>query len=427
MESAPAEGRWLNRTVLGVGTASFFSDLSHEIATAVLPLLVAGIGAQAAAPGAPAALLGAIEGIADAASGAAKLWAGWWSDRLKRRKPIAILGYAITAIFTALLGAAGRAWEAVAARALAWTGRGIRTPARNALLASGVPAAHFGKAFGFERAMDTAGAVVGPFLAASLVAVLPPRVLVGWTILPGLLAAAALLFLVREAPLPAGPRRPFLGALAALPRPYRGYLLAVGLFGLGDFSHTLLILRAIEVLTPSLGRRGAAASAMTLYGLHNLAGAVLAIAFGAAGDRFGRRRTLAAAYLLGPLMIVLLILPVSGGVARGGLLLTAVFLVGGALLAAEDALESAAAAEALPPDQRGTGFGALAAVNSAGDLISSLVLGILWRAVGPDAAFAAALVPMIAGVLCMRARGARRPGAPGGRSGPERARGPALE
>jgi MFS family permease len=211
-------------------------------------------------------------------------------------------------------------------------------------------------------------------------------------------------FLVREVPHSPGASRPFLGALAALPPAYRRYLLAVGLFGLGDFSHTLLILRAMEILTPSLGARGAAASAMGLYGLHNAAGALLALPFGAAGDRLGRRRTLALAYLLGPVMILLLILPASGGGARGGLVLTAVFLVGGALLAAEDALESAAAAEDLPPDLRGTGFGALAAINSAGDLVSSLVLGILWKAIGPSAAFALALVPMLAGAAFLGSR-----------------------
>ncbi len=387
-------GRWLNGTVLGVGTASFLSDAAHEAATAVLPLLAARLGP-------PGLVLGAVEGIADAASGAAKLWSGWFSDRLARRKPLAVVGYVVTAVFTASLGAAGRAWQMAAARALAWSGRGIRTPARNALLAGGVPAAHYGKAFGFERMMDTAGAVAGPFAAAGLIVVMSPRALVAWTLLPGLLAAVAMAFLVRETPRPVISPRPFLGALASLPPPYLRFLLAVGLFGLGDFAHTLLILRAIEILTPALGARAAAASAMTLYGLHNVAGALLALAFGAAGDRYGRLRMLATSYGLGPVMILLLIALGPGTGARGGLLLTAVFLVGGALLAAEDALESAAAAEALPEEQRGTGFGLLAAVNSAGDLVSSLAAGLLWKAAGPRVAFGLALLPMLAGVLLL--------------------------
>src|SRR5437899_3908952 len=243
MADGGSGGRWLNRTVLGAGTASFWSDVAHEMATAVLPLVAAGLGP-------PALVLGAAEGIADAMSGAAKLLSGWWSDRLARRKPLAVAGYVVTAISTALLGAAGRAWEMAAARSAAWIGRGVRTPARNALLAGGVPAAHFGKAFGFERSMDTAGAVVGPFLAAALIGAMPVRALLSWTLLPGLLAAAAMAFLVRETPRQAAPPGPLLGSLAALPPPFRRYLLAVGLFGMGDFAHSLLILRAIEILTP---------------------------------------------------------------------------------------------------------------------------------------------------------------------------------
>ncbi len=397
----PREGRWLNRTVLGVGTASFFSDVAHEIATSVLPLLTAHFGS-------PALALGAIEGIADAASGAAKLWSGWWSDRLKFRKPLAVAGYILTAIFTALLGVSGRLWQAVMARSIAWIGRGLRTPVRNALLADGVPTAHYGKAFGLERAMDTAGAVVAPFAAAALVLVIPPGRLVLWTVVPGLLAAAAIGLLVREKPRPATPRRSFLGSVALLPAPFRSFLIAIGLFGLGDFAHTLLLLRAIELLTPKLGARGAAAAAMTLYGLHNITGALLAVVFGALGDRFGRLRTLALSYLLGPAMLALLILPPARPGAGPGLLLISVFVLGGALLAAEESLEGAAAAELLPADLRGFGFGALAAINSAGDLISSLAVGALWKIGGPAVAFGAPLVPMAAGVLVLGLAAFRR-------------------
>ena len=173
--------RWLNRTVLGIGAASFFSDVAHETATALLPILAGGTMA-------PAAILGAVEGISDAASGAAKLGAGVWTDRLLRLKPLAVGGYLVSAVAGASLGAASHAWQIIAARAVAWTGRGVRTPARGALLAGGVPAAHFGKAFGLERGMDTLGAVVGPLLAAALIPFLPVHTLLWWTLLPGLAA-----------------------------------------------------------------------------------------------------------------------------------------------------------------------------------------------------------------------------------------------
>ncbi len=407
MSERPRPRGWLNRTVLGIGATSFLSDVAHEAATVVLPLVAAGLGS-------PSLVLGTVEGVADAASGVAKLWSGWWSDRLKRRKPLAVAGYVMTALFTASLAVCFRAWQAVAARSLAWIGRGIRSPARSALLADDTDPAHYGKAFGFERAMDTAGAVAGPLLAAGLMTYLSPRALLSWTLVPGLMAAAAMAFLVREKPREPAPPVPFAGAFGALPRAYRPYLLAVGLFGMGDFAHTLLILRAIEILSPILGPAPAAAAAMTLYALHNVAGAVSAFVFGILGDRYGHRRTLALAYLFGPLMVVLLILAPTGG-GRAVILLAASFLAGGALLAAEDALESAAAAELLPGAQRGTGFGLLAAVNSAGDLVSSLGVGILWTALGPGGAFAAALLPMLAGAVLMGVPAFSSPGRPGTR------------
>jgi len=382
---------WLNRTVLGVGTASFFSDVSHETATSLLPLLATELGS-------PAAFMGAVEGFSDAASGAAKIWSGWITDRLQRRKPLALIGYLVSAVAGAALGGAWRLWEAVAARSLAWAGRGIRTPPRNALLSEDVAPAHFGKAFGLERALDTLGAVAGPLAAAALLVWLPFRSLLWLTIVPGLIAALAMALLVRERPRIPTPSLRFLGALASLPRPYRIFLAAVGLFGLGDFAHSMLILRSIETLTPSLGSQAASVAGIGLYGLHNLFGAALALGFGAAADRLGRLRMLAVAYLLGPAMLGLLLLPAPRGAAAGALLMAAVFLTAGAMRAGESALESAAAAQLLPEGRRGMGFGVLAAVNSFGDLVSSLSVGLLWQHVGPAAAFGSALAPMLAGV-----------------------------
>jgi len=387
--------RWLNRTVLGIGTASFLSDVSHETATSLLPLLVGELGN-------PAALLGAIEGLSDAASGGAKLWAGWASDRQSRRKPMAVIGYAISAIAGATLGAATRPWHAVVSRTTAWVGRGVRTPARGALLAGDVDPAHYGKAYGFERALDTLGAVVGPMSAALLVGLLPFRTLMWATLAPGLMAACAMAFLVRERPREAVSRAPFLAALTGLRSPYRRYLVAVGVFGAGDFAHSMLILYATAVLTPGLGTAAAAGTAIMLYGLHNAAGAILAFVFGAAGDRFGRRRALRLAYLCGAGMVTLLLVPPPGRPAADTLLLAAAFILAGAMRAGESALESAIAAELLAESERGTGFGALAAVNSLGDLVSSLLVGLVWSVAGPQAAFCAALLPMLAGAWLLK-------------------------
>src|SRR5215510_7773710 len=124
--------RWLNRTVLGIGLASLFSDWSHEIATTVMPTFLAVLGASAAA------WLGAIEGISDGLASFAKMASGFYTDKLQRRKPIAVLGYVVTALGTASFGLATAAWHVLIARASAWLGRGVRTPVKKALLAAAV-------------------------------------------------------------------------------------------------------------------------------------------------------------------------------------------------------------------------------------------------------------------------------------------------
>src|SRR6266852_4038371 len=152
---------WLNRTVLGIGLASLFSDWSHEMATTVMPTLLATMGAAAA-------WLGIIEGVSDGLSSFAKMGSGYFTDQMRRRKPIAVVGYLVTATGTACIGLATQAWHILLCRAGAWLGRGVRTPARKALLAAAVTPETYGRAFGLERAMDTCGAIVGPATATML-------------------------------------------------------------------------------------------------------------------------------------------------------------------------------------------------------------------------------------------------------------------
>src|SRR5271157_780704 len=147
--------RWLNRTVLGIGLASLFSDWSHEMATTVMPAFLATMGAAAA-------WLGLIEGVSDGLSSFAKMGSGFYTDKLQRRKPIAVIGYLVTALGTASFALATAAWHVLLGRSLAWLGRGVRTPVRKALLAGSVTRETIGRAFGFERMMDTIGAIIGP-------------------------------------------------------------------------------------------------------------------------------------------------------------------------------------------------------------------------------------------------------------------------
>src|SRR5271170_7632041 len=156
---------WLNRTVFGIGLASPFSDWAHETATTILPAFLASMGAAAA-------WLGLIEGFADGLASFTKMASGFYTDKFQRRKPIAVVGYLVTALGTASFGLATAAWHILISRSLAWLGRGVRTPVRKALLAAAVTKETYGRAFGFERMMDTIGAIVGPVTAFILLGAL---------------------------------------------------------------------------------------------------------------------------------------------------------------------------------------------------------------------------------------------------------------
>lgn len=178
LKSADESRGWLSRGVASVGLASFFSDSGHEIATAILPSFVTAV--LRSTPGA----LGVIEGISDALTGVAKLIGGPLANDPRRRGEMARGGYLVTAAATGAIGLCGAVWQVGVLRATAWAARGIRSPARDSLLASLAPAAAYGRAFGLERAGDNMGAVAGPLLASALVAALGIRPAIYFAVIP---------------------------------------------------------------------------------------------------------------------------------------------------------------------------------------------------------------------------------------------------
>jgi MFS family permease len=384
---------WLNRSVLGIALASLFSDWSHEIATAVLPAFLGSLGAGAA-------WLGIIEGVSDGLSSFARLGSGFYADSLPRRKPIAFTGYLVTTVATASFGLATAAGHVLIARAAAWLGRGIRTPVRKALLAAAVDRSMYGRAFGFERAMDTLGAIVGPLTALGLLAVLPGnyRTVFGVTLLPGLMAAGLIGFVVQEKARAPVPHASFSERLRSLPAVYRRFLTAVGIFGLCAFAHTLLILLATQRLTPSMGAAAAASAAVALYVLHNVFYAGFSYLGGLLADHFPKNLLLSGGYALAGLMALgIVFLP--PGIAS----LALVFVLGGVQIAIEETLEDSFCAELVEPAQHGMAFGVLATVNGVGDFLSSAVVGLLWSAFGATVAFGySALLFIIGAVLVAR-------------------------
>lgn len=381
--------RWLNRTVLGIGLASLFSDWSHEIATAVMPAFLATMGAAAA-------WLGIIEGVSDGLSSFAKMASGYYTDRLRRRKPIAVAGYLVTALGTAAFGLATSAWHVLLARAFAWFGRGVRTPVRKALLAGSVTKETYGRAFGFERMMDTLGAIIGPASAFFLLQAVNHHypTLFALTLIPGLLAAGLIAFAVKEKERKPVPHISFGERLRMLPPRFRKFLVAVGLFGAGDFAHTLLILLATQKLTPELGATKAASIAVALYVLHNVFYAGFAVVAGWLADRFPKNVVLATGYALAAAMaLAIIFLPLTVWT------LGAIFVLGGIYVAMEETLEDSFCAELVGEEHHGMAFGTLATVNGVGDFLSSIVVGALWTAFGTSVAFGYSAVLFAAGAL----------------------------
>jgi MFS family permease len=386
----PKKNRWLTSTVFGIGMASLFSDLSHETVTSVLPALLASMGVAAAA-------LGTIEGVADGLSSVAKLYGGWWTDRLERRKPLCAAGYGVMALATGIIAAA-TVWPMILiGRGLAWVARGLRTPARKALLAEAVTPETYGRAFGFERTMDTLGAVVAPLAALGLLSLgLTHRQVLWISVIPALLAVAAIVFLVKETADRTPSPHPFLASLRGLPKRFTRFLAGVGLFGAGDFAHSLMILYAVTALTPKFGAAGAATASVGLYALHNVVYAGISYPAGALADRMNKRLLLAIGYALGAMTALLLAFGISSLP-----MLALVFAMGGAYVGIEETLEDSLAAELLPGALRGTGFGTMAVVNGMGDLVSSIAVGWLWAAFGPAAGFGFALTLMSAGAIAV--------------------------
>jgi MFS family permease len=385
-----AKNHWLNRTVLGVGLTSFFSDWSHETATAILPAFLAAIGAGPA-------WLGAIEGFADGLSSFAKLAAGHYTDRLKHRKPLAVFGYAFTALATASFGLATHAGQLLAGRTAAWLGRGVRSPAKKALLAADVPPGAYGRAFGLERLMDTLGAIVGPLTALWLLQATGHayRKVFFFTLIPGAIAVAVFWLLVRERAVIVKEKKSFLHGLSSLPLSFRKFMVGVGIFGAGDFSHTLLILYATRMLAAEHGMAYAASAAVVLYTIHNVFYAASAYISGWLSDHVAHRRAvLAAGYALAVITALLL----CAG-THNLALLAVIFILAGLFVGTEEALEDSVTAEIVPQEQHGMAFGTLAAVNAVGDFLSSLIVGALWSAFGAGIAFGFSALLFAAGAV----------------------------
>ena len=290
-------------------------------------------------------------------------------------------------------------------RVLAWVSRGLRTPARKALLADAITPEAYGRAFGFERAMDTVGAIVAPMAVLLLLrAGLTHRTLILLATVPAILAVFAITLLVREQPSRTPITTPFIQSFGRFDPRFKKFLAAVGLFGLGDFADTFYILYTVSVLSPEIGPAQAATLSVAGYVLHNVLYASWSYLGGWLADRTNKRMLLVTGYTAAALAALCMVAGVRSYVG-----LAIMFALGGAAVGLYEAVEDAVAAELLPSEIRGSGFGGLAIVTGFGDMFSSVTAGWLWALAGPDLAFTSAACLMIAGTILMLLQALQNP------------------
>ncbi len=379
----------LPRTVVALGFASFFTDFSSEMIYPLLPVFLTTV------LGAGALALGAMEGLAESTAALLKIYSGLWSDRTGRRKPLILGGYTLAGIARPLIGLA-HAWPVVLVlRFLDRVGKGLRTSPRDALLADVSEKDRRGEAYGFHRAMDHAGAVVGPLVAAALLqfAGVSLRHVFLLAAIPAAVVVVILLAAVREpggaalvapegAPGGEGP------SLRGLGRDFRVLLAAVLIFTLGNSTDAFLLLRLSDAGVP-------AAWVAVLWSAHHVVKMLSAYAGGRLSDRGGRKGFVLAGW------IVYAAIYLSFALVDSPWGLVGLFLAYGIYFGLTEPVERAWVADLVPANLRGSAFGFYNGAVGLSALPASLLFGFLWQEFGPPAAFAtgAALAAVAAGVL----------------------------
>ena len=357
------------RPVRLLGWASLFTDAATEIIYPLLPVYLSRV------LGASATSLGIIEGVAEGVNSLLKIASGWVSDRRRERRPIVILGYTLSSLARPLIAVSSSWLQVLAIRALDRTGKGIRGAPRDAMLAAHADAASRGRIFGFHRAMDHTGAVVGPIIATIFLAFFPGqyRLLFALTAIPGALAVATL-FRVEEKVGPVEHRERLEGSQQRVPKELYTVLGIIFLFSLGSSADAFLLLRLADAM-------GSATFLPLLWAAHHVVKASLSTWGGGLSDRLGRRYVIVIGWVIYSLVYLGFAL-VTNAVA-----FVALFLIYGVHFALAEGSEKALVADLTPMHQQGTSFGLYYGVLGVGMLVASIAFGIVYDRVSPAAAF----------------------------------------
>ena len=386
--SSPSGLRALPRNVWVVTATSFLTDISSEMLVYLVPLFLAGV------LGVRLSVVGLIEGVAETTASLVKVFSGWFSDRLGRRKWLTVAGYSLSALAKPLFAVAN-SWGAVLAiRFTDRLGKGIRTAPRDALVADSIDEQHRGLAFGLHRAGDTAGALIGLLLALAVVLAMQGReitleratfrTIAVLSIIPAALAVLVLIVGARDVPVSSQRERPRL-SLAGFDSRFKRLLAVVVLFTLGNSSDAFLVLRA-----QSLGL--GLPTVLGMLALFNLLYSLVSGPAGALSDRIGRRRLIVGGWLVYALIYL------GFAAAHVAWQMWALFAAYGLYYALTEGSVKALVADVVAPSTRGSAYGLFNGAIGLAALPSSLLAGLLWQGVGGWAGFGPA-APFIFGAV----------------------------
>ncbi len=360
----------LSINILLLGLVSLFTDLSSQMVFPLLPLfLTTALGAQAY-------IVGLVEGAAETTASLLRIVSGYWSDKVKKRKPFILLGYSLSTITKPLFAFANVWFFVLFVRVIERIGKGIRTVPRDALIAESSDETVRGKAFGLQRAMDGIGSMLGAVLAFLLLPVLGFRNTFLFAFLPGILAVVAILF-VKEKRAPVSALNTNISiklSFSELSQNLRVFILASSLFSIGHFGYAFLLLRVLDI---GLSNE----TAIFLYMLFYLSHSLFSVPLGIVSDRIGRKAVLSMGYAL------FIALAVGLYFARDIYSLLICFLAYGLFFAMIDGVQRAFVVDLSPAHLKATALGTFHAATGLVALPAAFIIGLIWERLSPEASF----------------------------------------
>ncbi|MBN1144129.1 MAG: MFS transporter [Bacteroidales bacterium] len=358
----------LERNVFFTGLTSFFTDTSIKLIYSVMPLFLLSMGASKTA-------ISLIEGIAESTASLLKVFSGYWSDRIEKNKPFMLIGYGITALVTPLYALAGKPVQVLLIRFLERIGKGIRTAPRDSLISASVQNNETGKSFGFHKAMDNSGAIIGPLTAFLLLSLFPLNYTHIFLIatIPALLGVITIALFIKEAKAQKNENR-LAFRFKQLPRKFYFFLIVIFVFTLGNSADALLLVKTAET--------GIDKSYVPfVYMIFNSVSVFLAIPAGKLSDRIGREKLIILGFLVYAVVYFLF-----GKYNHIGIFII-LFIMYGFYSALTDGTQKALVSDLVSKELKGTGFGLYHAVLGVTLLPASLIAGALYDKVDAQAPF----------------------------------------